>query len=187
MATRYDALRRVALFGDFSDTQCDALAAVLRPRRVAAGTIVFEQGAPGDTMVVVVEGRLAVDLKDRRGKHTIIGEMLPGEIVGDMAVIDPAPRSATIRAASDVLIYELNRDGLRQLRDSSPAAAAAITSAIIQGVTRRLRQVDERIEKRLHPAQPTAAAKRKDGAVGPPQKEEHNSVFSRIWSRLSGD
>lgn len=185
MATTYDVLRRVQLFSAFSDDECNALGAVLRPRRVAATTKIFEQGAAGDTMIVVVEGTLSVELTDRKGRCTVIGEMQPGEIVGEMAVVDPAPRSTTVKAATNALIYELSRDGLHRLRATSPSAAATIIGAVIQGVTRRLRSVDERIEHRLHPAAPAAPASgRSDAPVSAPPQD---SLFARIWSRLSGE
>ncbi len=187
MATNYEVLRRVHLFSAFSDDECNALGAVLRPRRVAATTKIFEQGAAGDTMVVVVEGHLSVELTDRSGKRTVIGEMQPGEIVGEMAVVDPAPRSTTVTAVSNALIYELSRDGLLRLRVSSPSAAAAIIGAVIQGVTRRLRAVDDRIEKRLHPEAHAAAAPKQQDAAEAAAAPAQDSLFSRIWSRLSGD
>ena len=179
MSTTNNQIRGIQLFSKLSDAEIDALAAVLLPRRLGAGSVLFEQHLEGDTMIILIEGKLKVDIADPKGKRTEIREILPGEIVGEMAALDPAPRSTSVKAGTDVLILELSRDGLRQLRTTAPGVAAVITGEIIQGVTRRLRSIDERIEKRLHP--PAAAA------TATPAAPAQRSVVSRIWSLFAGD
>jgi CRP/FNR family cyclic AMP-dependent transcriptional regulator len=61
----------------------------------APGTTVFEQGAPGDVMYVVLDGELEL-----RAGDTVLEVAVPGEIVGEMALIDAQPRSATAVARS---------------------------------------------------------------------------------------
>lgn len=179
MSATNTQIRGVKLFSKLAEAEVDALAAALTPRRLAAGSVVFEQHHQGDTMVILIEGKLKVEITDAKGKRTDIREILAGEIVGEMAALDPAPRSTTVKAATDVLVFELSRDALRRLRTTAPGVAAVITSEIIQGVTRRLRSIDERIEKKLHPppAPPTTTS------TAPAQR----SVASRIWSLFMGD
>jgi len=185
-AEKRDLIRKVPLFHDFSDSDCDAMLHVLKARRFTAGEHVFEQGASGDTMVILIDGRLRVETLDGQGNRQELGAIGPGEIVGESAVLDPAKRSASVVAASDAVVYELNRVGLLSLRTAAPYAATTITTQIISEVTKRLRGTNGRIDLLLNP---NASAPRKRplaGAVLPNAEAETGSMFSRLWSRLTG-
>ena len=132
-------------------------------------------------MVIVIDGRLRVEVTDSQGRRSEIGSIQSGEIVGEMAALDPAPRSTDVFAASGTLVYELNRAGLQQLRTTSPAASAAIVSAIIADVTRRLRRIDRQVEQALAAQAPV---KKRLAAAS---SDEKVSVFSKLWAKLSGD
>ncbi|MSQ82205.1 MAG: cyclic nucleotide-binding domain-containing protein [Myxococcales bacterium] len=150
-AERRAQLRKVSLFRGLGDVDCDAVLAVMRPRRFGLDDIVFEQGDVGDTMLVVVEGRLRVELSDGQGNTTDVGSIGSDQFVGEMAAFDPAPRSATVIAAAETVGYELSVHALRELRRTSPIAAAAITSGVISDITMRLRTINDRIERELNP------------------------------------
>jgi CRP/FNR family cyclic AMP-dependent transcriptional regulator len=181
-------LRQIPLFREFDDAACDATIAVLRLRQFSAGDSVFQQGEVGDTMVIVSSGHLRVELDDGRGMRTAIGSISAGEIVGEMAVLDPAPRASCVTAVSDTVVFELNRAGLQELRLTCPPASAAIVSAVINDVTRRLRQINKRIDTLLNPRTSSGAFKPEaTGGRAPSEPTEPTSLFSRIWARLSGD
>lgn len=181
-------LRRIPLFRDFDDAACDALTGVLKVRHFEPGDAVFRQGERGDTMVVVASGHLRVELDDGKAAPTTIGAITAGEIVGEMAVLDPAPRASSVVAVSETMVFELSRAGLQQLRVSSPASSAVIVSAVISDVTRRLRQINTRIDKLLNPSQ--SGGFRVQTTIQPLKTGEiqaEQSLMSRIWSRLTGD
>ena len=182
-------LRRIPLFKDFDDTASDAVIQVLTVRHFGAGETVFQQGSRGDTMVIVSAGHLRVDLEDAQGVRATVGSIGPGEVVGEMAVLDPAPRACTVTAVSETIVYELNRQGLGQLREVSPTSSAAIISAVINDVTRRLRQINKQIDTLLNPK--SSGLHMAAPVTGPvktvPEATEQPSLFSRIWARLTGD
>ncbi|MGD0525740.1 MAG: cyclic nucleotide-binding domain-containing protein [Polyangiaceae bacterium] len=144
-----DVLRNVAAFGALGDADLTTLAACVRARRFQAGELVFHEGDPGTTMLVVAEGTLVAEAARSDGGGARLNGMAEGEIVGEMAFLDPAPRSATVRALSAVLAYELDHDAMDVLRRRAPAVVAAIVALAIRDVTRRLRLLDERIEAEL--------------------------------------
>jgi len=147
----YDRLRSIRMFAGFADDECNRLLEVMRPRSLESGAVIFEQGASGDTLVVVMDGILRVEVADHQGQSATVATIQQGEVVGEMAVLDPAPRSATVVAATDCQLLELSRDGLEKLRKISPSASATIVGTIISDVTRRLRNVNKRIDKELAP------------------------------------
>ncbi len=153
MQTTADALRQVAAFAALDAPSLGALAACMRPRRWEAGEIVFHAGEPASTMLVVAEGTLAALTEDLAGGAAVLNRMTAGEVIGEMAFLDPAPRSATVKALTDVVAYELDHDAMDVLRGRAPAAVAAIVTMVIRDVTRRMRNLDERIERELERAQ----------------------------------
>jgi CRP/FNR family transcriptional regulator, cyclic AMP receptor protein len=146
-----ELLRRASVFGGLEERELNALIICLRVRVCDAGTWLFREGDPGASMLVVAEGALAATVRDHKGTEREINRMGPGEVVGEMAFLDPAPRSASIRALTAATYYELDEDGMETLRVNSPSAAAALSWAVIRDVTRRLRRMDQLIEAELAP------------------------------------
>ena len=91
-------LRTVPLFREFSDADADHVLSVLRVRHFASGDEVLRQGDVGEHMVIVASGRLRVEVDDGKGHRSDVGAIQTGEIVGEMAAIDPAPRNAFVIA-----------------------------------------------------------------------------------------
>jgi CRP/FNR family cyclic AMP-dependent transcriptional regulator len=184
LARYIEVLRDGRLFKGISDEDIGTMLEVMRELPVKKGDVVMAQGSVGDTMVVVLDGILRVQATDKAGAVADLGSVRAGEVVGEMAVLDPAPRSASIIAATDGLLAELSREDLRALRVQAPAVSAAIVAGVIADLTRRLRQVNERIDLELNPdkvrSDQDGVAKAKAAASG---------FFSRIgalWSRLRG-
>ncbi len=125
-----------------------AVDSLLKARPVRSGATLFIAGEPGDSMLIIARGSVAI-VHSVAGHEQVIAEVGAGEFVGEMACIDPAPRSATVRAIDDVVLFELTRADFARLRRLSPGAAAALTGEIIQEVTKRLRAVDEKIERAM--------------------------------------
>lgn len=129
------ALRNVPLFAAVRDGELTAVAASARPATLAAGQTLFEEGDAGDALYVLLQGTLAVSVQGQR--INILGEH---EVVGEMAVLDPQPRSATVTALAP---SQLLRIGAAEL-EALMAADTALARSVIQALCRRLRQRDQR-------------------------------------------
>jgi CRP/FNR family cyclic AMP-dependent transcriptional regulator len=177
MAKRFDrdTLRRVRILSSLTDAELDALAASLRERMLGAGEALCRQGDYGDTMVVVFSGKLDARVQQADGVEVSLTEAGPGEVLGEMACIDPAPRAATLVALEPTRVGELSRDALTALRTGAPGAYSAILGAVIHDVTRRLRDVERRV------AEVTASTPKESA----PRAEER-SGFWRFIDRLRG-
>jgi len=131
---RVAVLRRVALFSETPDRALAGVAQVLTEVELAAGTEVMEEGAVEDWLYVVVDGELEVVREDRR---VVLG---PGAVVGELAVLDPMPRSATVRALTDCLLFRLDKTAFDEALDTRPEVARGV----IRELVRRLREPHER-------------------------------------------
>jgi CRP-like cAMP-binding protein len=144
-APEIEVFRRVRLFQSLSPEDLEVLRVSFRSRTLAEGEHLYAQGERGDTMAVLVEGRLAIVLKTQEGGSTVQGEMSPGQVVGEMSAIDPAVRSASVVASEPSRVFELSASNLEVLRKQAPRVALALVSAVIEQVTERLRNIDARI------------------------------------------
>ncbi len=157
----------------------------MRRQQVSSGHRVFAQGETGDTMLVVVDGILRVEVTDIHGKSATVGKVEAGEVVGEMAVIDPAPRSASVIAATDCDLLQMSRADLLGLRRTAPTASAAIVGAIISDVTRRLRNVNKRIDSELDPNSQMHRAQMKVTLQAPlPESQHTGTFFGRMWDKI---
>lgn len=112
---------------------------------VRAGTVIMREGDPGDDMFVILEGELVIS---RRGKD--IDYLGPGMILGEMAMVDDRPRSATATTATDTSLIRLDRADFQSLISRSPAFALRVmhimsvrTRRLIEEEVRRQRMEEE--------------------------------------------
>lgn len=130
---RVALLRRVELFSQTPDRVLAALAASLNEVTFFEGDVLMREGALEDWLFVVVEGEVEVTRSDR---HVTLG---PGSVVGELAVLDPQPRSATVTALTQVLAFRLRREAFQQAVETQPE----ISMGVITELVRRLREPRE--------------------------------------------
>ncbi|MEO1481081.1 MAG: cyclic nucleotide-binding domain-containing protein [Myxococcota bacterium] len=105
----------------FSELEDDAFVETvkrLRYRKVAAGTPIITEGEMGDTLLVVANGHVRIEKGGQR-----LAKLGPGMVIGEMALITGAPRSATVVAEDEVEIFELSRGDVEALAQAKPAVA----------------------------------------------------------------
>jgi CRP/FNR family cyclic AMP-dependent transcriptional regulator len=104
----------------------------------APGQVVFAEDEHGDEVFMLLEGAVVVS-QGRGANERVIGSGRAGELIGEMAVLDPAPRSATVRAgAHGVHTLRLNGHAFRDVINGNPAIATGIIRTLVQ----RLRGVE---------------------------------------------
>jgi phosphoserine phosphatase RsbU/P len=141
--TRLDTfafLRHSPLFDSFSDEDLLHLANTAEERELPAGALLFVEDQRGDDCCVLIEGRLDV-VKRLGDDEVLLDTRLPGHIVGEMALLDNSPRSATVRAAVPSRVLMLSRDNFYALLTRSPANALEL----LRGGTARLRGTSQRM------------------------------------------
>lgn len=152
------AIRRVKALAQLDTRDCDELLHCLVMRRFGAGELVCQEGDPGDTMAIVVEGTLSVRVNHPDGEVAELGRAGVGELFGELACLDPAPRSATLLALEPTTVFEMSCDALDALRRASPTGASTIVGVAIREATRRILLLEERIERELAMAGPPDSA-----------------------------
>ncbi len=170
-------LRKIPAFGQLHERDLTALAGALRRRHLDMGGQLFEQGDPGGTMHLVTQGELSVRWQEGVTDQELeVARVGPGEFVGDMALLDLGPRSASVVARRESVLWELAVEDLMLLEETAPAAASAILTAVTALLTERIRHVNGQIEALLAGQPPLEA---------PAPDATDSGIFGRLWSRLS--
>jgi len=136
-------LRRAQVFSTLSDDDLAHVARVTMSRRFDAGAIVFKEGDEGSTCYIVRTGRTRAIREHPDGRSITLAHFGPGDIFGEMAMLDGERRSATVEATEDTeAIAILSADMHRLLREH-----ADISVKLIAALGQRLRDTNERLTR----------------------------------------
>ncbi len=125
-------LKGVSMFSATSEDTLAEVASVLEEVDLGPGELVFQKGDPGQSMYIVVFGRVRVF--DGAKTINFLGEQ---EIFGELALLDPEPRSASVESAEETRLFRLDRDTLFELMTDN----VGVVSGIMQVLCRRLRRM----------------------------------------------
>ena len=123
------------LFSTCSKHQLAQVAALTVQADLPKGTVMTHQGAFGGLAFLIATGQAEVT---RDGKH--IAQLGPGDVVGELSLIDGRRRSATVTATTDLEVLELDREDLLTLMKKAPPVVRKLLEALAQ----RVREVDAR-------------------------------------------
>lgn len=133
------AANLVALLGADETEIADDLLRLGEWVKVSGGDRLFSQGEPGDSMYLVVAGRLVALREDASGHRRIVGQVRPGESVGEMGLLATQPRAATVQASRDGVVVRISEQAFRQVIARHPQLVAGIARLVIRRTTEMLR------------------------------------------------
>ncbi len=141
MATneREGLIRDVPLLARLPEEDVRALASHGRVRTYMAGAVIFQEGDPGDSLYIVVQGSVRIVLVSAKGEEATVAVLGPGECVGDLALLDGKPRSASAIAAEETRALVVMREAFTSWLSQRPAAAFAL----LETLSLRVRRTDE--------------------------------------------
>jgi len=134
-------LRTVPLFAGFSDEQLAMLVQAVTRRSVPRGAMLMGEGDATDSLYIVISGRLKVMMGDADGKEVILALLGPGEIVGEMGLIDDSPRSATVISIEPSELLAISKREFHKCL----AENFDMVMGVMKGLVRRLREADRKI------------------------------------------
>jgi len=133
----------------FQQALDDASLDSFQMQTLAGGEWLFRQGDLGDSLYFLVRGRLQVWLEPNRGEEPktgdptisrLMGEVVPGETVGEVGLLSDEPRSASIRAIRDSLLIQISRPSFTRLADTHPAMVMKLATNVATLLQRRTSQ-----------------------------------------------
>ncbi len=151
-------LRRIQLFELFDTEEMAALADHLDEARYLAGQQVLTDGEAGGTMFIVTAGRVELYLKNVAGEHVPLGFVEPGELFGELSLLDNQPRSASARAVDNTELIVIDRGDLQQLITAHPAAALDMMAILGKRMREANLQLHERVARNVNEEIPTPSS-----------------------------
>jgi CRP/FNR family cyclic AMP-dependent transcriptional regulator len=135
-------LKRVPLFSSLGERQLDALASGTVRRTFAKGRLIVAEGEASQSLYILLSGRAKVQRSDSEGKEVILAIVGAGECIGEMSLIDDAPRSASVVTLESCDFMAINKDSFKEIL----ADNHDIALKIMKGLVKRLREADKKIE-----------------------------------------
>lgn len=165
-------LQAIPLLQGLPEEAVEALAAQVTPHQLRTGDILFRKGDEGNAAYVIHRGWVKIVTENEAGEELVLNHCGPGEVVGEMALIDREPRSAGIIALGPVEALELKRDAFLQVLSGQPMLALDI----MRNFSARLRFSTTYIEKAIAWSRRIAAG---DYHVAIEQIESDSNVVDR--------
>ncbi len=134
-----DAFRRVRLFEGLSDVQVGELAACAHELRYGAGEWVFEQGAGGGAMFLVLDGSVDIHLD---ASAPAVARLVRGEVFGEMALVESLPRSAGVRCIEPARLLVIRPESFAALAAEDPRLGSVVYRNLARVLSERLRKAD---------------------------------------------
>jgi CRP/FNR family transcriptional regulator len=152
--TSAELLRSVPLFADLEAGELERFSRVAVPRSFPAGTRVFHEGDRSDACYIVREGSFRVTREHSDGRAITLATLGPGEVFGELAMLDGDLRSASAEALSDGELLALPAVDVKGLLARHPEISLKLVSALV----RRLRAANERISRQSFQTVPSRVA-----------------------------
>jgi len=130
-------LERHPLLRNLSPDQLEGLARTGEIESYNPGEAIVVEGSLGDALFLILSGQVAV----HRGAQTF-ATLQSGEFFGEMSLVEPAPRSASVTAMSATFLFRLPHDALRQLISEDANAASILLVQVVKTLSDRLRRAN---------------------------------------------
>jgi CRP-like cAMP-binding protein len=129
-----EELNKFSLFKSVELSELEALARMMEEKSYPVGTVLFEKDQPGDSMYLIRGGRVRIFLRDAQGNEITFRHFGPGQIVGEFALIDEKPRSASADVAETLDAMILSRDNFLKLLKERPLLGVEMMRSLAERV-----------------------------------------------------
>ncbi len=135
-------INNITLFNGLPEADLNAIASHAVTRSYAKNTVIINEGDESDSLFLINTGRVKVYLADEEGKEVIINTLGPGDYFGELALIDEAPRSASVMTIEDAKLSIVSKRDF----EGCLARYPEIALRVIKGLTKRLRHLTENVK-----------------------------------------
>lgn len=135
----------ISLFMALDDEDIQKIDAYTGTVELEAGDTLFEEGEEGNFAAFVIDGQLDAIKKDMNNKEKVVSMFNSGNAIGEMALLDGLPRSATVRARTPTSLTVLDRAGFNTIIEEEPRVAVKILRHLARAVSYNLRRTSNQL------------------------------------------
>lgn len=150
-----EVLARSGIFQGVDQEAAEALAKELEMVEARKGEVIFNEGEPGDCLYIVLSGKVKVGRRASDGRQNLIAIMGPSDMLGELSLFDPGPRTATATAVTDCRLARLRKQALRPWLTNRPE----IAEQLLRVLARRLRRTNDALADLIFTDVPGRVAK----------------------------
>jgi CRP-like cAMP-binding protein len=150
-----EVLARSGLFQGLSEEAVDPVASRLEIINIPRGRVVFNEGEAGDSLYIVMVGKIKLSRRAPDGRENVLAVMGPSDQFGELSVFDPGPRTATATAVTDVRLARMPQSMLRPWIEAHPE----IGEQLLRVLARRLRRTNDSVADLIFTDVPGRVAK----------------------------
>ncbi|HEV2088071.1 MAG TPA: Crp/Fnr family transcriptional regulator [Cryptosporangiaceae bacterium] len=150
-----EVLARSGLFQGVDPESANALAGELEYLDVPKGQTIFSEGDLGDSLYIVMSGKVKVGRRALDGRENMIAVMGPTDLFGELSLFDPGPRTASAQAVTDAKVARLRQSALRPWLTNRPE----IAEQLLRVLARRLRRTNDALADLIFTDVPGRVAK----------------------------
>jgi CRP-like cAMP-binding protein len=150
-----EVLAKAGLFQGVASEAAEAVAASLEYADYGRGETVFAEGEQGDTLYIVLEGKVKIGRRATDGRENMLSVMGPSDMFGELSLFDPGPRTATATVVTDARLASLAHAALRPWLTNRPE----IAEQLLRVLARRLRRTNDALADLIFTDVPGRVAK----------------------------
>ena len=135
-------LAKVDLFSELDADEMAQVAGVVQLRSLEKDTTIFNAGDPADAVYIIASGKVKIVVTSTDGRDFILTILGSGQVFGEMALLESAPRSAAVITASQVEVLTLHRRDFHRLLSTTPS----ISRKLLAILSKRLRRANSKME-----------------------------------------
>ena len=180
-------LAGIPLFRHLDQAECFEIVRILKPITHPAGTLLFQEGDPADSLIIIERGSVDISLASVSG-DVIIATIGANEVLGELCLIDRGERSATATVTQSLHGYAIHVRDFDRLRNELHPAAYKLVRELSRVMYARIRAVDERLESILGYTKESSTAlketeKTQSGNTNPASPGILRSLAGKLWGR----
>jgi CRP-like cAMP-binding protein len=150
-----ETLARSGIFQGVDPDAADALAKELEIFDIRKGEILFNEGETGDSLYIILSGNIKLGRRAADGRQNLVAVFGPSDMVGELSLFDPGPRTATATAILDTRLARLRKQALRPWLTNRPE----IAEQLLRVLARRLRRTNDALADLIFTDVPGRVAK----------------------------
>lgn len=183
-----ELLKKTPLFSGLADEDLGALSEIVGNRSATRSEVLFYQGDPGDEFLVLVEGSVKVELMNPDGKELTLTILTPYQFLGELALLDDVPRSATVVAMEKTEFLTINKRDFNRVIESYPRMCIPM----LRQLTKRVRVLTEdiasmafmdsysRVTRKILALAADMGENQDDGSIFIPQSLTHQQLANLV-------
>ncbi len=139
-----ERLKKITLFNDFSDSELKKISAIIKEISYPKGTVVYEEGSPGQGLHIIDKGRVRGTRKTKEGGKQILAVMRADSFFGELSILDGRSHSASIETLEKTKVLVIKKEDMDKFLQRNPLIAYKMVRHITIAICEILRSMNDK-------------------------------------------